>query len=56
MTVLFGFGLWSAFAAGMRRGRAVERARADRGIHDTALPALDAIALDARVDAGLSAE
>jgi signal transduction histidine kinase len=45
MTVLFGFGLWSAFTAGMRRGRAVERARADRRIHDTALPALDAIAL-----------
>jgi len=45
VTVLFGFGLWSAFTIGVRRGRAVERARADRRIHDTALPALDAIAL-----------
>jgi signal transduction histidine kinase len=45
VAVLFGFGLWSAFTAGLRRGRAVERARADRRIHDTALPALDAIAL-----------
>lgn len=34
-----------AFAAGVRHGRAVERARADRRLHDTALPALDAIAL-----------
>ena len=30
VTVLFGFGLWSAFTVGLRRGRAVERARADR--------------------------
>lgn len=45
VAVLFGFGVWSAFTAGVRRGRAVERARADRRIHDTALPALDAIAL-----------
>lgn len=45
VTVLFGFGLWSAFTAGLRRGREIERARADRRIHDTALPALDAIAL-----------
>lgn len=34
-----------AFAAGVRHGRAVERARANRRLHDTALPALDAIAL-----------
>ena len=44
MTVLFGFGVWSAFTVGVRRGRAMEQARADRRIHDTALPALDAIA------------
>jgi signal transduction histidine kinase len=30
VAVLFGFGLWSAFTTGVRRGRAVERARADR--------------------------
>jgi len=35
----------AAFTAGLRRGRAVERARANRRLHDTALPALDAIAL-----------
>ena len=35
----------AAFAAGIRRGRAVERARANRRLHDTVLPALDAIAL-----------
>ena len=45
VTVLFGLGVWSAFAVGVRHGRAVEQARADRRIHDTALPALDAIAL-----------
>jgi signal transduction histidine kinase len=45
VTVLLGLGVWSAFTAGLRRGRAIERARADRRIHDTALPALDAIAL-----------
>lgn len=45
VTVLFGLGVWSAFAIGVRHGRAVEQARADRRIHDTALPALDAIAL-----------
>jgi signal transduction histidine kinase len=45
VTVLLGLGLWSAFNAGMRHGRAIERARADRRIHDTALPALDAVAL-----------
>jgi signal transduction histidine kinase len=45
VTVLFGLGVWSAFAVGVRHGRAVEQDRADRRIHDTALPALDAIAL-----------
>jgi signal transduction histidine kinase len=45
VTVLFGLGVWSAFVLGVRHGRAVEQARADRRIHDTALPALDAIAL-----------
>lgn len=45
VTVLFGFGVWSAFAVGVRRGRAMEQARADQRIHDTALPALDAIAV-----------
>lgn len=45
VTVMFGLGAWVAFTAGVRSGRAVERARADRRIHDTALPALDAIAL-----------
>jgi signal transduction histidine kinase len=45
VTVLFGLGVWSAFTVGVRHGRAMEQARADRRIHDTALPALDAIAL-----------
>jgi signal transduction histidine kinase len=35
----------AAFTAGLRRGRAVERAMANRRLHDTVLPALDAIAL-----------
>jgi signal transduction histidine kinase len=45
VTVLFGLGVWAAFTIGVRHGRAVEQARADRRIRDTALPALDAIAL-----------
>jgi signal transduction histidine kinase len=45
VTVLFGLGVWAAFTVGVRHGRAVEQARADRRIRDTALPALDAIAL-----------
>lgn len=45
VTVLFGLGVWTAFAVGVRHGRAMERTRADRRIRDTALPALDAIAL-----------
>jgi signal transduction histidine kinase len=45
VTVLFGFGVWTAFAAGVRRGRAIEQGRADQRIRDTALPALDALAL-----------
>lgn len=45
MTVLFGLGVWAAFTAGVRRGRAIEQTRADRRIHDTALPALDAVAV-----------
>lgn len=45
VAVLFGFGVWLAFTAGVRRGRAIERARADQRIQDTALPALDALAL-----------
>jgi signal transduction histidine kinase len=43
--LLFGLGVWAAFTAGVRRGRAIEEARADKRIHDTALPALDAIAV-----------
>jgi hypothetical protein len=30
VTVLFGLGVWTAFTAGMRHGRAIERARAAR--------------------------
>jgi signal transduction histidine kinase len=45
MTVLFGLGVWAAFTLGVRRGRAMEQDRADQRIHDTALPALDAIAV-----------
>ena len=45
VTVLFGFGVWAAFAVGVRRGRAIERSRADQRVRDTALPALDALAL-----------
>jgi signal transduction histidine kinase len=44
VTVLFGLGVWSAFAVGVRRGRAIEQSRADRRIQDAALPALDAVA------------
>lgn len=44
-TVLFGLGVSAAFAVGVRHGRASEQTRADRRILDTALPALDAIAL-----------
>jgi signal transduction histidine kinase len=43
--LLFGAGVWAAFTLGVRRGRAVEQLRADRRIHDTALPALDAVAV-----------
>jgi signal transduction histidine kinase len=45
VTVLFGVGVWGAFTVGVRRGRAMEQGRADQRIHDTALPALDAIAV-----------
>ncbi|MFL6124664.1 sensor histidine kinase [Actinophytocola sp.] len=45
VTVLFGCGVWAAFAVGVRRGRAIEQVRADQRIQDTALPALDALAL-----------
>lgn len=45
VTVVFGFGVWSAFVAGVRRGREIEQGRADSRIQDTALPALDALAL-----------
>lgn len=43
--VILGLVGLAAFTAGIQRGRAVERARANRRLHDTALPALDAIAL-----------
>jgi glucose-6-phosphate-specific signal transduction histidine kinase len=45
VTVLFGLGVWAAFTLGVRRGRAMEQSRADQRIEDTALPALDAIAV-----------
>ncbi|TDV43132.1 sensor histidine kinase [Actinophytocola oryzae] len=45
VTVLFGIGVWAAFTEGVRRGRAMEQSRADQRIQDTALPALDAIAV-----------
>lgn len=45
VTVLFGLGVWAAFTIGVRRGRAMEESRADQRISDTALPALDAIAV-----------
>jgi signal transduction histidine kinase len=43
--VVFGLGVWVAFTIGVRRGRAMEQTRADQRIQDTALPALDAIAV-----------
>ncbi len=50
MTVLLGLGVWAAFTLGVRRGRAMEQARADKRIRDTALPALDAVAVLAPSD------
>ena len=44
VTVLFGLGVVAAFTVGVRHGRVIEAARADRRIQDTALPALDALA------------